>query len=75
MWFRVSLAGVDERDRIRGIEEEALRPGKERTRGKVRQLAGNPNPQEIAKSLWIKRDMPLVIYPSEPKKLVVEVEG
>jgi len=32
-------------------------------------------PKEIADSLKIKRDMPLVIYPSEPRKLVVEVEG
>jgi flavin-dependent dehydrogenase len=30
-------------------------------------------PQEIAKSLRIKRDLPVVIYPSEPKKLVIEV--
>ncbi len=32
-------------------------------------------PKEIAKSLKIKRDLPIVIYPSEPRKLVVEVEG
>lgn len=32
-------------------------------------------PKEIAASLKIKRDMPVVIYPSEPRKLVVEVEG
>ena len=30
-------------------------------------------PKEIAKSLKIEGDMPVVIYPSEPKKLVVEV--
>lgn len=32
-------------------------------------------PKEIADSLNIKRDLPIVIYPSEPRKLVVEVEG
>ena len=32
-------------------------------------------PKEIAESLKIKRDLPIVIYPSEPKKLIVEVEG
>ncbi len=32
-------------------------------------------PKEIADSLKIKRDQPIVIYPSEPRKLVVEVEG
>ena len=31
-------------------------------------------PQEIAKSLKIKRDLPIVIYPSDEKKLVVEIE-
>lgn len=31
-------------------------------------------PKEIAESLKIKRDLPIVIYPSEPRKLVVEVE-
>lgn len=32
-------------------------------------------PKEIADSLKIKRDLPIVIYPSEPRKLVVELEG
>lgn len=32
-------------------------------------------PKEIAESLKVKRDMPIIIYPSEPKKLVIEVEG
>jgi hypothetical protein len=32
-------------------------------------------PKEIADSLKIKRDLPIVIYPSEPKKLIIEVEG
>jgi hypothetical protein len=32
-------------------------------------------PKEIAESLKIKRDLPIVIYPSEPRKLIVEVEG
>jgi len=32
-------------------------------------------PREIAKSLKIKRDLPIVIYPSEPRKLIIEVEG
>lgn len=32
-------------------------------------------PKEIAESLKIKRDLPIVIYPAEPKKLIVEVEG
>ena len=32
-------------------------------------------PKEIADSLKIKRDQPIVIYPSEPKKLIIEVEG
>lgn len=32
-------------------------------------------PREIAESLKIKRDLPIVIYPSEPRKLIVEVEG
>ncbi len=32
-------------------------------------------PKEIAESLRVKRDMPIIIYPSEPKKLVIEVEG
>ena len=31
-------------------------------------------PKEIAKSLKIERDTPIIIYPSEPKKLVIEVE-
>jgi len=32
-------------------------------------------PKEIADSLKIKRDLPIVIYPSEPKKLIIEVKG
>jgi len=32
-------------------------------------------PKEIADSLKIKRDLPIVIYPSEPKKLIIEVQG
>jgi hypothetical protein len=32
-------------------------------------------PKEIAESLKIKRDLPIVIYPSEPRKLIIEVEG
>ena len=32
-------------------------------------------PKEIAESLKIKRDLPIIIYPTEPKKLIVEVEG
>jgi len=32
-------------------------------------------PKEIADSLKIKRDQPIVIYPTEPKKLIIEVEG
>ncbi len=32
-------------------------------------------PKEIVESLKIKRDLPIVIYPTEPKKLIVEVEG
>ena len=32
-------------------------------------------PHEIAESLKIKRDMPITIYPSELKKLVIEVES
>jgi len=32
-------------------------------------------PKEIADSLKIKRDLPILIYPSEPKKLIIEVEG
>lgn len=32
-------------------------------------------PKEIADALKIKRDLPIVIYPSEPKKLIIEVEG
>ncbi len=32
-------------------------------------------PREIAESLKIKRDLPIVIYPSERRRLVVEVEG
>lgn len=31
-------------------------------------------PKDIAKTLKIKRDLPIVIYPSEPRKLVIEVE-
>jgi len=30
-------------------------------------------PKEIAQSLKIKRDLPIVIYPSEPRKLIIEV--
>ena len=30
-------------------------------------------PKEIANSLKIKRDLPIVIYPSEPKKLIIEI--
>jgi hypothetical protein len=30
-------------------------------------------PKEITESLKIKRDMPIIIYPSDSKKLVVEV--
>jgi hypothetical protein len=30
-------------------------------------------PKEMAESLKIKRDLPIVIYPTEPTKLVVEV--
>jgi len=32
-------------------------------------------PKDIAKSLKIRRDVSIVIYPSEPKKLIIEVEG
>jgi bifunctional DNA-binding transcriptional regulator/antitoxin component of YhaV-PrlF toxin-antitoxin module len=32
-------------------------------------------PKEIAESLRIKRDVPVVMYPSDQRKLVVEVEG
>lgn len=32
-------------------------------------------PKEIAESLKIKRGLPIIIYPTEPKKLIVEVEG
>lgn len=32
-------------------------------------------PKEIAESLKVKRDMPIIIYPSESKKLVIELEG
>ena len=32
-------------------------------------------PKEIVESLKIKRDTPVIIYPSESKKLVIEVEG
>jgi hypothetical protein len=32
-------------------------------------------PKDIAESLKIKRDLPIVIYPTEPKKLIIEVEG
>jgi hypothetical protein len=32
-------------------------------------------PKEIVESLKIRRDLPIVIYPSEPKKLIVEVEA
>ncbi len=32
-------------------------------------------PKEIATSLKLKRDLPIVIYPSERRKLVIEVEG
>ena len=31
-------------------------------------------PKEIIDSLGIKRDLPVLIYPSERRKLVVEVE-
>lgn len=33
-------------------------------------------PKEIAESLKIKRDLPIVLYPTEPRKLIIEeVEG
>ena len=32
-------------------------------------------PKEIADSLRIKRDLPIVIYPSEPRKLIIEIQG
>ena len=32
-------------------------------------------PREIAESLKIKRDLPIVIYPADSKRLIVEVEG
>ena len=32
-------------------------------------------PKKIAESLKIKRDSPLVIYPSVPRRLIVEVKG
>ena len=31
-------------------------------------------PKDIVDALKIKRDLPIVIYPSEPKRLVIEVE-
>ena len=31
-------------------------------------------PREMAKSLKIERDMPIVIYPAETKKLVIEIQ-
>ena len=30
-------------------------------------------PKDIADSLKIERDMPIIIYPSEPKKLIIEI--
>ena len=32
-------------------------------------------PQEIVKTMKLKRDLPIVIYPSDKDRLVVEVEG
>ena len=32
-------------------------------------------PKEIAESLKIKRDQSIVIYPSEPRRLIIEVES
>jgi hypothetical protein len=32
-------------------------------------------PKEITDSLKIRRDMPIIIYPSDSKKLVIEVAG
>jgi hypothetical protein len=32
-------------------------------------------PKEIVDSLKIKRDLPIVIYPSEQRKLIIEVQG
>ncbi len=32
-------------------------------------------PKEITESLKIKRDMPIIIYPADSKKLVIEVVG
>ncbi len=31
-------------------------------------------PKAIAEALKVKRNMPITIYPSEPKKLIIEVE-
>ena len=31
-------------------------------------------PKDIANSLKIKRNLPILIYPSEPKRLIIEVE-
>lgn len=30
-------------------------------------------PREIAESLKIKRNLPIIVYPSDPKKLIIEV--
>ena len=47
------------------------------TRGRVAK-SGNSLviriPKKIAESLKIKRDLPIVMYPSEPRKLIIEVE-
>jgi hypothetical protein len=32
-------------------------------------------PKEIVDSLKIKRDLPIIIYPSEPGKLIIEMES
>ena len=66
-------------DVMEEVEREVKRRGLYglETRGRVAK-SGNSLviriPKKIAESLKIKRDLPVVIYPSEPRKLIIEVE-
>ena len=75
LWVRVHPPRGDGENRARSEERKLF--GLER-RGRVAK-SGNSLviriPREIAESLKIKRDSPIVIYPTEPRKLIVEVEG
>jgi hypothetical protein len=74
MRLRVSVPRAHGRARSRGQKERVFWVGEEGHVAKSGNSLVIRIPKEIAESLKIKRDLPIVIYPAEPRKLIIEVE-